>query len=91
MSNQNLPFNTDAEKAILGSAILSKEALYNIVSSLEESDFYVAKHQKIFNSILSLMSRKQPVDVLTLATELESKKVLTEIGGASYLQELMIR
>lgn len=89
MSNQNLPFNTDAEKAILGSAILSKEALYNIVSSLEESDFYVAKHQKIFNSILSLMSRKQPVDVLTLATELESKKVLTEIGGASYLQELI--
>lgn len=88
MSNQNLPFNTDAEKAILGSAILSQNALYNIISSLEELDFYVVKHQKIFRSILSLMDRKQPVDVLTLATELESKKDLADIGGAVYLQEL---
>jgi len=88
MANQNLPFNTDAEKAILGSAILSKEALYNVVSSLEELDFYVVKHQKVYRSILSLITRKQPVDVLTLATELESKKDLTDIGGAIYLQEL---
>lgn len=87
-NNGALPYNIDAEKAVLGSALLAQEALYNVVSSLEIDDFYEGKHQIIYKSVISLMNRKTPVDVLTVATELANMKELENIGGANYLKEL---
>lgn len=86
--NQSLPHNIDAEKAVLGSALLISDALFNVTSSLIAEDFYEGKHQIIFKAMLALLERKIPVDVLTIATELESKKELLNIGGSEYLGEL---
>ena len=44
----DLPHNSDAERAVLGSALLSKEALYSVLSALEEQDFYEGKHQILY-------------------------------------------
>ncbi|NLB49593.1 MAG: replicative DNA helicase [Erysipelotrichia bacterium] len=87
-SNQFLPYNIDAEKAVLGSALLSSDAFYNVTSSLVPEDFYEGRHQIIFKSMLTLLERKIPVDVLTIATELNDKKELLNIGGSEYLGEL---
>ena len=46
-----LPYNLEAEKAVLGSAFLSKDALFNVLSSLDEEDFYLGKHQIIYRSL----------------------------------------
>lgn len=83
----DLPHNTDAEKAVLGSAFLSKEALYSVLSSLDESDFYEGKHQILYRVLASLQKKNIAVDVLTVTEELINIKELENVGGVEYLQE----
>ena len=83
----DLPHNNDAEKAVLGSALLSKEALYSVLSALEENDFYEGKHQIIFRVLGSLQRKSIAVDVLTMTEELMNIKELENVGGVEYLQE----
>ena len=83
----DLPFNADAERVVLGSAMLSKDYCLNILSSLEEEDFYLGKHQLIYRAISSLVSKGSTVDVLTVAEELINYKELENVGGSEYLAE----
>lgn len=83
----DLPHNSDAEKAVLGSAFLSKEALYSVLSSLEENDFYEGKHQILYRVLVSLQRKNIAVDVLTVTEELINIKELDNVGGVEYLQE----
>ena len=82
-----LPFNADAERVVLGSAMLSKDYCLNIISSLEEEDFFLGKHQLIYRAISNLVSKSMAVDVLTVAEELINYKELENVGGVSYLAE----
>ena len=83
----DLPHNSDAEKAVLGSALLSKEALYSVLSLLEEKDFYEGRHQIIYRVLTTLQMKSVVVDVLTVTEELMNIKELENIGGVKYLQE----
>ncbi|MDR0934928.1 MAG: replicative DNA helicase [Erysipelotrichaceae bacterium] len=85
---KDLPYNLEAEKAVLGSALLAQDALFNVVSSLEAEDFYDERNKTVYESILSLLSRRLPVDILTVATELDAKKELDNVGGTEYLKDL---
>lgn len=82
-----LPYNIDAERVVLGCAMLSKDYCLEILTSLEEEDFFVGKHQIMFRAISSLSVRGIEVDVLTVAEELANLKELENIGGAKYLAE----
>ena len=82
-----LPFNADAERVVLGSAMLSKDYCLDILNTLEEEDFFLGKHQVMFRAIQSLAVRGVDVDVLTVAEELDNLKELENIGGAKYLAE----
>ena len=84
---QELPFNADAERVVLGSAMLNKDYCLEILTSLEEEDFFVGKHQLIFRAISNLVSKSISVDVLTVAEELMNYKELENIGGSAYLAE----
>ena len=64
--NRDLPFNEDAERVVLGSILLSKDALYKVLSALSEEDFYVGKHQLIFRAIVSVQIKRIDIDVLTV-------------------------
>ena len=86
-AKSDLPYNEQAEQAVLGSALLSKDALYNVLSSLLEEDFYLGKHQIIFRAISQLFTRNVNVDTLTAAEELMNMKELDNIGGVEYLQQ----
>ena len=83
----DLPYNEQAEQAVLGSALLSKDALYNVLSSLLEEDFFLGKHQLIYRAISQLRERGVNVDTLTAAEELLNMKELDNIGGVEYLQQ----
>ena len=85
--SRDLPFNEQAEQAVLGSALLSKECLYNVFSSLNEEDFYVGKHRIIYRAIRNLFDKETAVDVLTVTEELMNMKELDAIGGVEYLQQ----
>ena len=83
----DLPHNSDAEKAVLGSAFLSKDALYTVLSMLEEIDFYEGRHQVLYRVLESLQRKSIAVDVLTVTEELINIKELENVGGVEYLQE----
>ena len=83
----DLPHNSDAERAVLGSAILAASATLNVISSLNEDDFYEGRHQIIYRAIKVLFDRKSAVDILTVAETLDNLKELENVGGVSYLQQ----
>ena len=83
----DLPHNSAAERAVLGSAFLSKDALYRVLAVLEEKDFYEGRHQIIYRVLENLQMKSVVVDVLTVTEELMNIKELENIGGVKYLQE----
>ena len=89
MVDLSLPHNLEAEKSVLGSMLIEKEALHKAIDILNPEDFYLEKHQFIFNTILSLCDKNKEVDTIILANELKEKDKLNEVGGVPYLQGLI--
>lgn len=83
------PQNIDAEKAVLGSMLIEKEAIPKALDILQEDDFYKEIHRLIYRAILSLYDRDEAVDALTISDELKKKGVFKEIGGGSYVTNLI--
>ena len=81
-----LPHNSDAERAVLGSALLSRNAALNVLSSLNEDDFFEGKHRIIFRAMMNLFEKKVPIDSLTVTEELINIKELENVGGVEYLK-----
>lgn len=82
------PQNIDAEKALLGSIMLNPEALYEVLEYIKPSVFYSEKHNLIFDVMMGLTSKSEPIDLLTVSSALKDKNKLKEIGGDAYLTEL---
>lgn len=83
------PQNTEAEASVIGSLLIDKDAIIKIADVVGADDFYVEKNALIFEAILDLFEKREPVDVLTLTNVLEKSKKLKTIGGAAYLTELV--
>ncbi len=88
LSDRVPPQSKDAEQSVLGSMIIDKEAIYAAAEVLTEEDFYSTAHQRIFSGILSVSEKGEPVDLVTLAEELQRNQCLEEVGGRSYLVTL---
>ncbi len=83
------PQNLDAEKSVLGSVLLDKDAIIQVGDILGSDDFYEDRNGIVFGAMLNLFDKRMPIDVVTLTNELEKKKQLKEIGGATYLTNLV--
>jgi replicative DNA helicase len=83
------PQNLDAEKALLGALMLRKEAIYDIEDMITPDTFYSDKHRIVFQAILKLHTKSEPVDLLSLSTKLEELGQLEQVGGRSYLADLV--
>jgi len=83
------PQNIDSEKALLGAIMIKPEALHDINDIISPDSFYAEKHRIIYNSMLELYSRNEPIDLLSLSTKLKESKSLDQIGGSSYLAEIV--
>ncbi len=82
------PQNLEAEASILGSLLIDKEAIIKIADSLRPDDFYKDSHGLIYQAILDLFEKHDPIDILSVANRLGEKKQLEAVGGKSYLAEL---
>lgn len=82
------PQNIEAEKSVLGSMLIEKDAIINVSGWLKPFHFYDDRHALIYENILELFENGLPVDLVTLSDILKKKKVLSKIGGRSYLTEL---
>jgi replicative DNA helicase len=84
------PQNIEAEQAVLGSCMLDSNAALKAVEVLPSAaDFYREAHQQIYNCVLELMEKGQPVDLLTVSNELKKKQKFEDVGGSLYLTELL--
>jgi len=89
ISDKLPPQNIEAEKSLLGSLMLDKNAITKVADFLQSRDFYKKNHQEIYKATLELFEKGEPVDLLAVSTRLKEKDLLENIGGNSYLTELI--
>ena len=83
------PQNLEAEQSLLGSLMLDSEAIFRVSDFLMPKDFYKKGHQDIYDVMLSLMEKREAIDLLSVSTKLKERKILQNIGGKSYLTSLV--
>ncbi len=83
------PQDIEAEKSVLGAMMLDKNAVIKVADLITPEDFYQPANQKIYEAILDLFQKIEPIDILTVTTKLKDKNQLAEIGGSSYLSDLI--
>ncbi len=82
------PHHLDAEKSVLGSMIIERNAALLAIETLSEEDFYDPAHREIFAAMADLCAKSRPVDLVTLESELTRRGKLEGVGGFAYLIEL---
>lgn len=82
------PHDMLAEQSALGGMLLSGDAVADVIETLRGTDFYVPKHELIFEAILNLYSHGEPTDVVAVTDELIKTGELQRAGGADYLHSL---
>jgi replicative DNA helicase len=82
------PHSQDAEEAVLGGVLLDNESINAALETIQSEDFYRSAHKSIFQAMSSLVDKREPVDIITLSTELRASNALEEIGGIEYLSRL---
>lgn len=83
------PQSIEAEQSLLGCLMLDKNAVVKVADFLGPKDFYRATHQEIYKACQELFEKGEPVDLLSVSVRLKEKNLLEEIGGNSYLTELI--
>lgn len=90
--NKNLklpPQDIDAEVSVLGSLMIDKFAIIKVTDIVTPGDFYHPIHHTIFETIISLFEKGQPIDILTVSSELKKDKKFKDAGGSDYLAQLI--
>ncbi|OGY65438.1 MAG: replicative DNA helicase [Candidatus Harrisonbacteria bacterium RIFCSPLOWO2_01_FULL_40_28] len=83
------PQDIDAEQAVLGGLMIDNNAIIKVADLLSPHDFYNPHHVTIYSAILELFEKHHPTDILNLSSRLKEKEKLQEIGGKSYLADLI--
>lgn len=83
------PHSREAEEAVVGAVLINPEVYYDIAQFLTADDFYIHRNMWIWKAYGRLHEQRIPVDLLTLADELEKAGQLAEIGGSAYLTSLI--
>ena len=83
------PQNLEAEQSALGAMMIDRTALDKGIEILTPEDFYREAHKTIFDALISLAERNEPVDIVTTQEELRSRGRLEDVGGTEYLMALI--
>lgn len=82
------PSSIDSELAVLGSLMLRKDAIYEIEDVISAESFYAEKHKIIFEVMLDLSNKHEPIDIVSVSAKLNERNLIDRIGGSQYLVEL---
>ena len=90
MANEinTMPYNRDAEMALLGCMLIDSDIASEIVDKLNEDDFYQESHRYILRSMQNVFNSRKPIDLVTVSDDLESEGNLEKAGGIMYLTDL---
>ncbi len=84
-----LPYNKDAEQSILGGILIDKDAIHKIADQLKAEDFYFEQHRLIYQAIIEMTDRNEPIDLISLTDFFLKKGSLDKVGGAGYISSLI--
>ncbi len=84
-----VPHSREAEEAVIGAVLINPEAYYDVAQFLLGDDFYITRHQWIWQAFTRLHERRVPIDFLTVSEELDQLGQLAEVGGPAYLTALI--
>ena len=79
------PNDVEAEQAVIGSMLTDRDAVISAIEVLKEEDFYREDNKTIYEAILNLYNRSEPIDIITLKAELTSMGMFDKIGGLEYI------
>ena len=79
------PHNDEAEKSVLGAILIDKDVFFGVSEILKADDFYAKSHREIYQSMLDLFARSEPIDVVTVSEALKRKNSLEAVGGRGYI------
>ena len=82
------PHDIEAEQAVIGSMLTDSDAVSSSIEVLKEEDFYREDNRIIYSAMLNLYNRAEPIDLITLKSELESMGKFDKVGGYEYLSAL---
>ena len=82
------PHDIEAEQAVIGSMLTDKDVVSSSIEVLKEEDFYREDNRIIYAAMLNLYNRAEPIDLITVKSELESMGKFEQVGGFEYLAEL---
>ena len=83
------PQSIEAEQSVLGALLIDRDAVIEVADFLRPQDFYRQAHGTIYEAIVELYERREPVDIVTVSEALERKEALDQVGGAAYLTSLI--
>lgn len=83
------PQNIEAEQSVLGASLLDKEVLSTVTEIIDVSDFYREDHKEIFEAIMDLYERGEPIDLITVSEQLKIRGSIDAVGGLEYLTNLV--
>ncbi|RMG91684.1 MAG: replicative DNA helicase [Chloroflexi bacterium] len=83
------PHSIEAEEAVLGSLLIDPDAIFDVSSFLRPDAFYRVQNRWVYEAILSLSDRREPIDFVTLTEELRRREQLEEVGGEAYIISLI--
>jgi replicative DNA helicase len=86
--DRQVPFDEGAEQQVLGSLLIDRDAIFKIADLLRVDDFYVPRHQRIYDAAQALLERRERIDPLTIQMELARREELDRAGGQAYLRSL---
>lgn len=82
------PHSVESEQSILGSILLDKEAIITVTETIQPEDFYKEAHKIIYECMVKLNNKNEPIDLITLTEELRKQDHLEDVGGISYITSL---
>jgi len=86
--SQQIPHDSEAEKAVLGAVFLDPEAIIDASDILQPDDFYEHANRIVFQAMLNISDREEVIDPVTLQDELKKNNQVDDIGGIAYVTEL---
>jgi replicative DNA helicase len=83
------PQDLEAEQSVLGALMIDKDSIFSVADTLTPDDFYKKAHAEIYQAVLRLWERHEPIDILSVTSELKRTDQLKDVGGSTYLTELI--
>lgn len=84
------PQSIEAEEAVLGALLVNPNAITRVIETLKPRHFYKPSHKEIFEGIMDLFNKNEPIDIVTVSEHLRDKDKLEKAGGRSYINDLAL-